>query len=136
MALMPRAMRRVVVWSEVKEEERATARPGGHERNTATRCSARARSFGRRLLRKSLEARNGPLAAFSSPRRGRARVRYVALLMGGKEWGRTHRHADARLAALKTGRSPGMRFFSIAKRHGADAAIGRREQRRSRSKAT
>lgn len=39
---VPVALRRVVVWSEAKEEDRAQARSGGHERNTATRRSARA----------------------------------------------------------------------------------------------
>ena len=34
------------MWSEVKAEGRAIARPGGHERNTATRRSARALTFG------------------------------------------------------------------------------------------
>jgi hypothetical protein len=32
---------RVAVWSEVKEEGWAIARPGGHERNTVTRRSVR-----------------------------------------------------------------------------------------------
>jgi hypothetical protein len=37
----------VAVWSEVKEKDGASAQSGGHERNTATRCSAPVMTMGR-----------------------------------------------------------------------------------------